>query len=251
MATGTVVNQGKSVFLEEFLGGNRDANLETVNKAWNAAGNDGTISSSLLKKLRSKLSLTNKRTAKAETNRQTAGPKAKGKPKKGATTKQESTPKKVYFQPKDSEGNTGPSKTAFIEQVLGREPTANVKAVNEEWRAAGNQDKISDSIYYKVKRELGASGKNISSSSKQSKPGLVPSGPLARTTVEASSESGVEAIASSTANRSKPGDRERVLDRVEDGIDDLMVELKGLGGMEEALEVLKKARRMVVRSHQG
>jgi hypothetical protein len=42
-----------------------------------------------------------------------------------------------------------------------------------------------------------------------------------------------------------------VLDRVEDGIDDLIIELKQLGGMEEALESLRKVRRVVVRSHEG
>ena len=50
---------------------------------------------------------------------------------------------------------------------------------------------------------------------------------------------------------SKTGDRERVLDRVEDGIDDLIIELKRLGGMEEALESLRRVRRVVVRSHEG
>ena len=42
-----------------------------------------------------------------------------------------------------------------------------------------------------------------------------------------------------------------MLDRVEDGIDNLIIELKQLGGMEEALEALRKVRRVVVRSHQG
>jgi hypothetical protein len=38
---------------------------------------------------------------------------------------------------------------------------------------------------------------------------------------------------------------------VEDGIDDLIDQLKHLGGMEVALESLKKVRRVVVRSHEG
>ena len=37
---------------------------------------------------------------------------------------------------------------------------------------------------------------------------------------------------------------------MEDGIDDLIVELKRLGGMEVALESLRKVRRVVVRSHE-
>src|SRR5438270_12728666 len=61
MATGPGFNQGKSAFLEEFLPGNRDADLDAVNRAWSAAGNEGTISHSLFGKLRSKLGLTGRR----------------------------------------------------------------------------------------------------------------------------------------------------------------------------------------------
>jgi hypothetical protein len=42
-----------------------------------------------------------------------------------------------------------------------------------------------------------------------------------------------------------------VLDRVEDGFDDLIIELKKPGGMEEALEAMRKARRVVFRSDEG
>jgi hypothetical protein len=42
-----------------------------------------------------------------------------------------------------------------------------------------------------------------------------------------------------------------VLDRVEDRIDDLIVELKQLGGMDDILESLRKLRRVIVRSHEG
>jgi hypothetical protein len=250
MATGTVVNRGKSAFLEDFLGSNRDANVEAVNRAWNAAGHRGTISPGLLKKLRSKMGLTNKRTAKNEAARKAAGPVAKGKLTKGASTKQVSKPEGVRSQPKGSEWDTGTGKSAFVKEMLGRKPTANVKAVNEEWLATGNQGAISDSIYYKVKRELGVGGKKISSSPERSKPTSASIDRVAQTTVEARS-SDREAIPSSPVSRSESGDRERVLDRVEDGIDDLIIELKRLGGMEEALEALRKVRRVVVRSHEG
>ena len=41
MATGPVVNQGKTAFLEEFLPENRDADLRAINRAWAAAGHGG------------------------------------------------------------------------------------------------------------------------------------------------------------------------------------------------------------------
>ena len=67
----------------------------------------------------------------------------------------------------------------------------------------------------------------------------------------ASSGAAKEASAGSQTRRSGAGDRELVLDRVEDGIDDLIIELKHLGGMDQALESLRQVRRAVVRSHEG
>src|SRR3954451_10907429 len=63
MATGPGVNQGKSAFLEDFLPENRDADLDAVNRAWSAAGNQGTISESLFGKIRARLGLTARRDA--------------------------------------------------------------------------------------------------------------------------------------------------------------------------------------------
>src|SRR4051812_6788475 len=124
MATGPGVNQGKSAFLEEFLPDNPDANLEAVNKAWSAAGNDGTISESLFGKLRSKLGLTGRKGANDGATEGKAGPAAKGKaktPPKGANGKGASKAAEAPSQPTGRDGDTGPSKSAFVEEMLGRE----------------------------------------------------------------------------------------------------------------------------------
>ena len=81
MATGPGFNQGKSAFLEEFLPGNRDADLDAVNRAWSAAGNEGTISDSLFGKLRSKLGLTGRKGTNGGPTEEKTGPAAKGKAK--------------------------------------------------------------------------------------------------------------------------------------------------------------------------
>jgi hypothetical protein len=94
MASGQGVNQGKTAFVQEFLASNRNADDEAVNEAWNAAGNEGTISGSLIYKVRSKLGLTgqgrsrskvtesagsaDQSTAASETRRRGAGPKNSG-----------------------------------------------------------------------------------------------------------------------------------------------------------------------------
>ena len=52
MATGPGVNPGKTAFVKKYFTSNPDGNLETVNKAWTAEGNEGTVSESLVGKVR-------------------------------------------------------------------------------------------------------------------------------------------------------------------------------------------------------
>jgi hypothetical protein len=49
---------GKSMFVKEFLHDNPQGNVDAVNKAWRAAGFDGTISPTLVKTMRASLGLT-------------------------------------------------------------------------------------------------------------------------------------------------------------------------------------------------
>ena len=55
MATGTGVNQGKTAFVENFLTIDPDAAFAAVNQAWKSAGNDDSVSESLVSKTRSRL----------------------------------------------------------------------------------------------------------------------------------------------------------------------------------------------------
>jgi len=238
MATGNGVNQGKTAFLEEFLPGNRDADEAAINQAWRAGGHDDDISGSLVSKTRSRLKIPKQR---GTTGRADAGSKAKGKAK----------PKEAPPRPNDQEADKGPSKSAFVGEVLGREPEANLKAVNRAWSEAGHDGSISPSVFYKIKLERGVTGGGTTSAPVKSKPGSASEGPgVGQATVEARPKLYGETVLPPVSG-SESGDRERVLDRVEDGIDDLIIELKRLGGMEEALEAMRKVRRVVVRSHGG
>ena len=76
-------------------------------------------------------------------------------------------------------------------------------------------------------------------------------GPKAKAVAQAQTESNGPPAESATEPESTAGDRGRTLDRVEDRIDDLIFQLKDLGGMEQAQEALRLARRLVVRSHEG
>jgi hypothetical protein len=57
MATATARTVGKTEFVKEVLGKNPHANPTAVNEEWKSAGQDGTISATLVNKLRSSMGL--------------------------------------------------------------------------------------------------------------------------------------------------------------------------------------------------
>ena len=65
MATATVRGD-KTKFVNEFLGKNPQGNLRTVNEAWTADGMRGTISKSVVDKIRARLGLTGNLGAKTK-----------------------------------------------------------------------------------------------------------------------------------------------------------------------------------------
>src|SRR3954453_1045924 len=123
MATGPGTNQGKTAFVEQFLASNLDADLDTVNEAWKSAGNEGTVSESLVSKVRSRLKAEGKEGAigggAEEAGAPAAQPKASPKEKaksspKGAKVKGASVAEEpASSQPEAREGGTGPAKSTF------------------------------------------------------------------------------------------------------------------------------------------
>jgi hypothetical protein len=146
------------------------------------------------------------------------------------------------------------SRSEFLQDLFQKNPGVNEKEAAQAWTAAGNEGKLSPSTFYTAKRVAtgGASTTTTAPKKPKAKSAKSPKAkPASQPTVEARAESNGEPSPSKPVSRSKSGERKRVLDRVEDGIDNLIIELKQLGGMEEALEALRKVRRVVVRSHQG
>jgi hypothetical protein len=260
MATGPVVNQGKTVFLEEFLPENRDADEDSVNEAWRASGNEGKVSESLISKTRSRLKIPKKRSSKV---REDVGSKAKkmAKPKE-AKGKARAMAEEIPSQPAGQESDRGPSKSSFVEELLGRDPGANLKAVNEAWASSGHEGQISPSIYYKIKRERVGTGETSPTTSRsesvpsKAAPETSPKTPKtdkAPSLLEAASSPIHPETASSdpTPTLTHPsGGHGRELHEIEGEIDELMFRLKGLGNFADVQEALRVARRLLVRSHQ-
>jgi hypothetical protein len=139
-------------------------------------------------------------------------------------------------------------KSSFVREVLGRDPEANEQAVNEAWTEAGNEGTISVSLVSKIRSDMGLTGKGRSRNGPKAK---AKKGPKTKPVAQAQPESNGPPAESATGPESTAGGRGRTLDQVEDRIDDLIFQLKDLGGMEQAQEALRLARRLVVRSHEG
>src|SRR5262249_30709246 len=121
------------------------ANAKAVNEAWTASGFEGTISPTLVTKMRSEMGLTGnlRERAGAETGT-TAAPAVK---KRG--------------RPKRATGRGGhQGQTAFVTERLRRDPGASDEAINEAWAAAGNEGGISGSLLYKIRAKQGLTGKS-------------------------------------------------------------------------------------------
>ena len=120
MASEVGRDQGKSTFVRDVLTKDRQANTEAVNRAWTAAGHAGTISESLVGKLRSQLGLT-------------------GQPRPGARVPESAESAGQSAAPAARRG-TGPKKGGGRTPAQGDErPVPQVTASEAEPQGSGSQ----------------------------------------------------------------------------------------------------------------
>src|SRR5512135_149590 len=153
-------------------------------------------------------------------------------------------------------------KSMFLKEYLVDHPDAAKEAIDAAWGEAGHEGSISTSLISKVRRDLGGAGKATATvkSRARGRTGNRPS---------AGSKSAVRAagpavegripekenvpVAGRPERQAEPqpagGDRTHVLIRLEGAIDDLLHEIKLAGGLPEFEETLRRARRILVRSH--
>jgi hypothetical protein len=89
---------GKSMFVKEFLHDNPQGNVDAVNKAWQAAGFDGTISPTVVKTMRASLGLTGNLRVNTTKSKTSAAVKKRITPRKETTAK-------VNVQPRGSDNS--------------------------------------------------------------------------------------------------------------------------------------------------
>jgi hypothetical protein len=217
MPTTATRSLGKTGFVKEYLNDNPQANAGAVNEAWQVAGFEGTISQSLVTRMRSELGLTGNipkgpgKKAEAETGTtSTPAPKRRGR-RKRATGRG---------------GNQG--KTAFVRDFIKKDPTANRKAVEEAWLAAGNEGPISSALVSNLRSEMGLTGKKRGRPAKGKVTGTIPE--------------------PTDVRRPRSGGRDRALAEIEVDIDRLIFKMIALGGMEDVEDELRRVRRRLILS---
>jgi hypothetical protein len=157
-----------------------------------------------------------------------------------------------------TEGKSGFLKEFFVDHL-----DASKATIDEAWQEAGNEDTISKSLISKIRKDLALTGKGRSKakmsrnvgarkpSSHAPKPTAHKTSPKAgsRTTAKANSEHTTKALKQPSKTRVVSVNRPQVLIRLEGEIDDMLHEVKLAGGLPEFEETLRKARRILVRSH--
>jgi hypothetical protein len=146
----------------------------------------------------------------------------------------------------------GPNKTSFVRDFIQKNPTANRKAVEEAWLAAGHEGAISSALVSNLRTKMGLTGGSKAAGSHGApesakatarKPRRKKRGRPARHKVS-------EVVAEAPAVRMpRSSGRDRALAEVEADIDRLIFKLIALGGLEEIEDELRKVRRLLYRSY--
>ena len=154
-------------------------------------------------------------------------------------------------------------KSGFLKEFFLDHPDAGKSVIDEAWQEAGNEDTISISLISKIRKDLGLTGKGRgtakakgttgtgkrSSAAPKSKGGRPRPKTADGTAAKANGRLVTETLDRPAQRRSAGEDRTTLLIRLEGEIDDIIHEVKLAGGLPEFEETLRKARRILARSH--
>ncbi|MGE5755274.1 MAG: hypothetical protein ACM35G_06105 [Planctomycetaceae bacterium] len=138
-------------------------------------------------------------------------------------------------------------KSVFLKKYLVEAPDAGQEAVEAAWREAGHEGTISQSLIGKVRKDLGLTkGAAKAKTRARIRAGSEERG---RTLGKRNGESVRQDLKRPAALQVAGGERTSVLIRLEGSIDELLHEIKTAGGLPEFEGMLRRARRILVRSH--
>jgi hypothetical protein len=166
-----------------------------------------------------------------------------------------------------SEVGRDQGKSAFVGDVLTTDTQANTEAVNRAWTEAGHAGTISESLVNKIRSRMGLTGQPRPGArvTESAEPAEQPAAPATRRGTGPKKGGGrppakgdgrhVPQVTESEAGPQEAGsqsggdDRIGVLTRLEGQIDGMLFEIKVAGGLPEFEEALRRARRILARSH--
>ena len=154
-------------------------------------------------------------------------------------------------------------KSMFLKEYFVDRPDAGKEAIAAAWRAAGNAGTISTSLIGQVRKDLGLTGQGTAQGKSRARVGTGQRSSAGsksdargagaevggRTPAQESNRPVTGGLERPAAPQAAGGDRTRVLIRLEGALDDLLHEIKRAGGLPEFEETLRKARRILARSH--
>src|SRR5512135_2348794 len=151
----------------------------------------------------------------------------------------------------------GAGKSMFLKEYLVNHPGAGKEAVDAAWRAAGHEGTISQSLIGKIRGELEPTSRRMARAKSRARieTGQRPSTGAksdilgAGRTGKREDQSDVPTGLEQTAALKAGGDRTDVLIRLEGALDGLLHEIKLVGGLPEFEVALRRARRVLIRSH--
>ena len=148
----------------------------------------------------------------------------------------------------------GQSKTDFVRDFIRANPTANRKAVEEAWLAAGHEGPISSSLVSNLRTQMGLTGKKTGRSKPSNGAGVAGSvnvTPKPKKRRRRARKARGANAAPAAQGKARTGDREKVFTEIERDIDHLIFKLMVAGGMEKVEDALREVRRLLYQTPQA
>jgi hypothetical protein len=140
-------------------------------------------------------------------------------------------------------------KSAFVRDILQKNPTANRQAVEEAWLAAGHDGVISSALVSGLRARMGLTGGSKSAGSNVTSESV--NATSRRLKGKKRGRPAKNGVAGIKEREPRSGGQDSALSEIEVELDRLVFKLMSVGGLEEIDVELRKVRRLLYRSYSG